>query len=68
MSIKFDAELAKLMQNKRNILIKLALMFKLINIQIIISRKVINDVSDNFYEKSKRFMKFLIMKLQTKDQ
>ena len=43
-------------------------MFKLIGIQIVISRKVINDVSDNFYEKSKRFMKSLIKKLQTKDQ
>ena len=43
-------------------------MFKLIDIQIVISRKVINDVSDNFYEKSKRFMKFLIKELQTRDQ
>ena len=43
-------------------------MFKLIDIQIVISRKVINDVSDDSYEKSKRFMKFLIKKLQTKNQ
>ena len=38
-------------------------MFKLIDIQITISRKVINDVFDDFYEKSKRFMKFLIKEL-----
>ena len=68
MSIRFDAKLAKLTRNKRNILTELALMFKLIDIQIIISRKVINDVFDDSYEKSKKFMKFLIKKLQTKDQ
>ena len=43
-------------------------MFKLTDIQIVISRKVINDVSDNSYKKSKKFIKFLIKKLQTKDQ
>ena len=43
-------------------------MFKLIDIQIIILRKVINDVPDNFYEKSKKFIKSLIKKLQIKDQ
>ena len=43
-------------------------MFKLINIQIIISRKIINDVSDGSYEKPKRFMKFLIKELQAKNQ
>ena len=42
-------------------------MFKLIGIQIVISRKVINDVSDDFYEKSKKFMKSLIKKLQARD-
>ena len=68
MLIRFDAELAKLARNRRNILIELALMFKLIDIQIVISRKIINDVSDDFYEESKRFMKFLIKELQTKDQ
>ena len=67
MSIKFDAELAKLTRNRRNILVKLALMFKLINIQIVISKKVINDVSDDFYKKSKKFMKFLIKKLQARN-
>ena len=67
-SIKSDAELAKLTRNKRNILTKLVLMFKLIDIQIVISRKIINDVSDDLYEKSKRFMKFLIKELQTRDQ
>ena len=67
MSIKFDAELAKLTRNRRNILIELIIMFKLIDVQIIISRKVINNVSDDFYKKSKKFIKFLIKKLQTKD-
>ena len=52
-SIKFDAELVKLARNRRDILTELALMFKLIDIQIVISRKVINDVSDDFYEKLK---------------
>ena len=68
MSIRFDAKLAKLARNKQNILTELVLMFKLIDIQIVISRKIINDVSDGFYEKSKRFIKSLIKKFQTKDQ
>ena len=68
MFIRFDAKFAKLTRNKRNILTKLILMFKLIDIQIVISKKIINDVSDGFYEKSKKFMKFLIKKLQTRDQ
>ena len=68
MSIKFNAKLAKLTRNKRNILTKLILIFKLIDIQIIILRKVINDISDNLYKKSKRFMKFLIKEFQTRDQ
>ena len=67
MSIKLDAELVKLARNRRNILTELVLMFKLIDIQIVISRKVINDVSDNSYEKSKKFMKFLIKELQARD-
>ena len=67
-SIRFNAELAKLTRNRRNILAELVLMFKLIDIQIVISKKVINDVPDGFYEKSKRFMKFLIKKLQIRDQ
>ena len=67
MSITFDAELAELTRNRRNILTELAPMFKLIDIQIIISRKVINDVSDGSYEKSKKFMKVLIKKFQTRN-
>ena len=43
-------------------------MFKLIGIQVVISRKVINDVLDGSYEESKKFMKFLIKKLQARDQ
>ena len=60
MSIKFDAELVQLTRNRRNILTKLVFIFKLIDIQIVISKKIINDVSDNLYDKLKRFMKFLI--------
>ena len=63
MLISIDAELIKLTRNKRKILIKLASMFKLIDIQIVISQKVINDISDDFYKKSLRLMKFLIKKL-----
>ena len=66
-SIRFDAELAKLTRNRRDILTALTFMFKLIDIQIVISKKVINDVSDDSYEKSKKFMKFLIKKLQTRN-
>ena len=68
MSIRFDAELTKLTRNKQDILTELAFMFKLIGIQIVISKKIINDVLDDFYEKSKRFMKFLIKKLQARNQ
>ena len=68
MSIRSDAKLAELTRNRRNILTELALMFKLTDIQIVISKKVINDVSDDSYKKSKKFMKFLIKKLQTRDQ
>ena len=42
-------------------------MFKLIGIQIVIFRKVINDIFDDSYEKSLRSMKFLIKKLQTRN-
>ena len=66
MSIKFDAKLAKLTRNRRDISIELTFMFKLIDIQIIISRKVINDVSDGFYKKSTNFIKSLIKELQTR--
>ena len=43
-------------------------MFKLLNIQIVILQKIINDISDDFYKKSLKSMKFLIKKLQTKNQ
>ena len=68
MSISIDAELIKLTRNKRKILTKLISMFKLIDIQIVISRKVINDIFDDFYKKSLKSMKFLIKKLQTRNQ
>ena len=48
MSINIDVKLIKLTRNKRKILTKLTLMFKLIDIQIVILRKVINDISDDF--------------------
>ena len=60
MSIKFNVKLVKLTQNRQNILTTLTLMFRLIDIQIVILKKVINNVFDNFYKKSKNFMKFLI--------
>ena len=66
-SIRFDAKFAKLARNRRDILAGLALMFKLTGIQVVISRKVINDVSDDSYEEPKRFMKFLIKKFQARD-
>ena len=47
-SIRFDTELAKLTRNRRDILTELALIFELIDIQVIISRKIINDVFDDF--------------------
>ena len=43
-------------------------MLKLIDIQIIISRIVINDIFDNFNKKLENFMKSLIKKLQTRNQ
>ena len=67
MSIKFDAKLTKLTRNRRNILTELVFMFELIDIQIVILKKIINDVFDNFYKESKKFMKFLIKKLQTRN-
>ena len=37
--------------------------FKLTDIQIIISRKFINDIFDDFYEKLLKLMKFFFKKL-----
>ena len=67
MSIRFDVEFKKLTRDRRDILTRLTFMFKLINIQIVISKKVINDVFDDFYEKSKKFIKFLIREFQARD-
>ena len=67
-SIRFNAELAELTRNRRDILAELVSMFKLISIQIVIPKKVINDVLNDFYKKLKKFMKFLIRKLQTRNQ
>ena len=66
-SINIDAKLVELTRNKRKILTKLISMFKLIGIQIVIFRKIINDISDDFYKKSLKSMKFLIKKFQTKN-
>ena len=68
MSINIDAKLVELTRNKRKILTKLISMFKLTDIQIVISRKVINDISDNLYKKLLRSIKFLIKKLQIRNQ
>ena len=66
--INIDVKLVKLTRSRRKILIELTSMFKLTDIQIVIFRKVINDISDDFYKKSLRSMKFLIKKLQTRNQ
>ena len=68
MLINIDAKFIKLTRNRRKILTKLTSMFKLINIQIVIFRKIINDIFDDFYKKLLKSMKFLIKKLQTKNQ
>ena len=68
MSIKLNAEFMKLIKNRRNIETDLIFIFKLIDIQIVISRKIINNVSDGFYKKLKKFLKFLIKKLQIENQ
>ena len=68
MSININAKFVELTRNKQKILTKLISMFKLIDIQIVIFRKVINDISDDFYEKLLKLMKFLIKKFQTKNQ
>ena len=68
MSININTKLVELTRNRRKILTKLISMFKLIDIQIVIFRKVINNIFDDFYEKSLKSMKFLIKKLQTKNQ
>ena len=65
--ININAKLVELTRNKRKILAELVSMFKLINIQIVIFRKVINNIFDDLYEKSLRSMKFLIKKLQTRN-
>ena len=67
MSININAKFVKLTQNKRKILTKLISMFKLIDIQIVIFRKIINDIFNDFYKKSLKSMKFLIKELQTKN-
>ena len=67
MSINIDVKLVELTQNRRKILIKLILMFKLIDIQIVIFRKIIYDIFDDFYKKLLKLMKFLTKKLQTKN-
>ena len=68
MLINIDTELVELTRNRRKILTELISMFKLINIQIVISRKIINDIFDDLYEKSLKSTKFLIKKLQIKNQ
>ena len=68
MLISINAKLVKLTQNKRKILVEVISMFKLTDIQIVIFRKVINDISDNFYKKLLKSIKFLIKKLQTRNQ
>ena len=67
MLINIDAKFVKLTRNRLKILTKLTSMFKLIDIQIVISRKVINNISDDFYEKSLKSIKFLIKEFQARN-
>ena len=67
MLINIDAKLIKLTRSKWKILTKLISIFKLTDIQIVISWKVINDIFNDFYKKSLKLMKFLIKKLQTRN-
>ena len=66
-SININTELVELTRNRRKILTELISMFKLIDIQIVIFRKVVNDIFDDLYKKSLKSMKFLIKKLQTRN-
>ena len=59
----FDA-LKKLSQNKQKILIDLIFVFQLIEIQIVIFRKIVHDIFEIVYKKSQKFMKFLLKNLQ----
>ena len=63
MSININAKFDELTRNKRKILAKLTLMFKLTDIQIIIFRKIINNNFDDFHKKSLKSIKFIIKKL-----
>ena len=65
--ISINAELIELTRNRRKILIKLTSMFKLTDIQIVILRKIINDIFNDLYKKLLKSMKFLIKKLQTRN-
>ena len=56
-----------LSRNKRELLEDLVSMFQLVEVQIVISRKKIRDMSKKFYEKSQRSMKFLIKNLQARN-
>ena len=63
MSINIDAKFVKLTRNKQKVLTKLISIFKLIGIQIIIFRKIINDIFNDSYQKLLKSIKFLIKKL-----
>ena len=67
-STSTDAELVELARNRREVLAGLAPMFKLADIQVVIPRKVINDIPDGPYKKPLRSMKSLIKELQARDQ
>jgi hypothetical protein len=55
-------------KNKREILKNLNSLFQLIEIQIVIFRKEIRNLSEKSYEKSQKSMKFLIKKFQIIDK
>ena len=55
-------------KSKREVLEDLDSLFQLVEVQIVISRKEIRDLSEKLYEKSQKSMKFLIKKFQTIDK
>ena len=57
-------EFETLSQNKRKILIETIFIFQLIEIKVVIFRKIVNDVFEIFYKKSSKLIKFLSKILQ----
>ena len=63
-SIIIDDKFENLSQSKRKFLIKLVFVFQLIETQIVVFRKIVNDVFEFFYKKSPKLLKFVLKNLQ----